>query len=285
MKKYSLAAIVGGLALAAVPAGAVTTTFQFNSDTPVISNGGTFGDKYVFTEVGGISNATIFGYSNATSGSTTGANFQTAELGQSTGTASVTGTNGATTIPLGLTVCNQNEGLGCGSPQHQVDNNNGFDFVLIEFSAKVDLTSLTLSTYQGNGSSDSQDFEYAYGTGAFPVITPGSTSVASLMGSATQVSCTTAGFNTLAKDNCDTGASNTYSNSTGFSSGANGATWVMIGAQDPNSGGSDYFKISQLVISTHNTVTATPEPGTFGLIGLALAGLGAASRKFKSSRS
>jgi hypothetical protein len=279
MKKFSWAAIFGGAILSVVSASASTTTFQFNTDTPATTNAGAFGDKYVFSETGGIATATIYGFSNATSGSITGTTFQTGEIGQSTGTANV---GGNPTMPLGITLCNQNEGLGCGSPQHQVDNNMGYDFVLIEFNTAVNLSSLTLSTYQGNGSSDSQDFSYITGSGSFPVINPGATTVASLMGSANQVNCTTAGFNTVALHSCDTGASNTYGGSQGFS--GNGVTWLMVGAQYVDAGGDDYFKISDLQISS-NTQSATPEPGTFGLIGLALAGFGIYGRKRKSRNS
>jgi len=291
MKKYSLAAIVGCAIISVVPASANSSTFMFGGSStaaPISTSGTGFGDSMTFGGgtggvSGGVANATIYAYSNSTSTTITGTTFQTAQLGQSTGTATVTGTDGNKTIPLGLTDCNQYEGLNCGSPQHQVSNNEGYDFVLIEFSAAVDLSSLTLSTYQGNGSSDSQDFSYVYGTGADPTITPGSTTVASLMGSATQVNCTTAGYNTLALSNCDTGASNTYGSAQGF--GGNGATWVMIAAQDPNTGGNDFFKISDLTVTTYNGTQATPEPGTFGLIGLALAGLGIAGRKLKLGKS
>lgn len=284
MKKYSLAAIIGGAVLSVASASANTSTFQFNTATPTWTNAGAFGDSALFS--GSVANATVFAYSNATSSSTTGTTFQTAELGQSTGTAAVTGTNGSTTIPLGLTVCNQNETLNCGSPSHQVDNNTGYDFVLIEFSAAVNLNSLTLSTYQGTSplGTDSQDFTYAYGTGAFPTIATGTsgTSVSTVMSATdhvTTVNCVTAGFNTKALDNCDTGASNTYTPTQGF--GGNGVTWVMIGAQYPDAAGNDYFKISSLTVST-NSISATPEPATFGLIGLALAGLGVYGRRRKS---
>jgi hypothetical protein len=61
-------------------------------------------------------------------------------------------------------------------------------------------------------------------------------------------------------------------------------TYLLIGASVPDAGTTtDSFKLNTLTVN--NVVTATPEPATFGLLGLALTGLGVYGRKRKPGRS
>ncbi len=273
--------------LSVTPAGASTSTFQFSVYNPISSTNGNsgyqnnFGNSLTFGggtngASGGVANATVFAWDTGTFNSTNGTTFQPGQIGDATGTGTYNNNN--PNMPLGLTDCNQYEGANCGSPMHQVSNEYGYDFVLIEFGAAVNLNSITLSTYQGV-SGDSQDFTYVAGTGANPTINSnGTTSVSSLLAGATTVNCNTYFGST--NYNCTTGASNTYGSSQNFS--GNDVTWLLIGAADPVGSSTDYFKISDLQISTYNA-PSVPEPSTFGLIGLALVGLGIYGRKRKSA--
>jgi hypothetical protein len=49
---------------------------------------------------------------------------------------------------LGLASCNNTgEGAGCSNPEHQVDNNGSYDFVLFVFNGTVDPTSILINPY------------------------------------------------------------------------------------------------------------------------------------------
>ncbi len=64
-------------------------------------------------------------------------------------------------------------------------------------------------------------------------------------------------------------------------------TSLLVGAAVGES--TDAFKVTELVLNNGSGGTgsggSTPEPGTFGLIGLALTGLGIAGRKLKLGKS
>ena len=180
----------------------------------------------------------------ATAWSVTGnndTNFQTATLGQYSG--------------LGLGVCNQVElkaSGGCGAPQHEVDDNGQYDFVLFSFSSPVTSVTITINPVCDCNT----DASYYVGNGINPL---GDT--LAQLGTATTSNETTA----------DTTRTITLS---GLGSGV---TSVLFGASIL--GTNNYFKIESLSVTEGITTSTTPEPATFGMAGIALVGLGVVGRK------
>jgi hypothetical protein len=253
MKKYSLAVIVGGAILSVVPASANSTTFNF-ANVQAGSTGNSYGNSLSFT-VGGITvTETAFYVAAGYTGST------------KFGAAAVDNYSGST---LGLGVCSPNDpgGTGCGSPSHQVDNAVGDEFILFTFSGgTVGLgtgSSIQVANYapDPNGSGTAVDLTYY---SASTAIVAGTTTMSSETGAHT------------VDANAGSGVTVTDSNLIGGN-----ITYLLIGAA-VNDSVDDAFKVNSLTVNTSNSVTATPEPATFGLIGLALAGLGVYGRKRKS---
>jgi len=170
---------------------------------------------------------------------------------------------------LGLGVCNNNEGgAGCGSPQHQVDNNNGADdFVLFVFSTPVNISSISLVQYANDlgsgGSNDASnvDMNFTYWTGS---------SLSSLLG-------------TSPADGTNVTVSNCTSQGVICSEAIapQDVSYLLVAASYDTNQTDDFFKISGIDANK----IATPEPASFGMIGLALLGLGfAGRRKFLSGK-
>lgn len=157
----------------------------------------------------------------------------------------------------GLGVCNPNEQSGCSSPQHQIDNYSGMDFVLLGFNAAVSLGDLGVQNYgnpKGTGSAD-VDMSYAVLSSA---------QESSLLAGTLAFSSLT--FTT----DLGSGSSASYNlNTTG--------QYVLIGTAvtkyygDGTSGSAtpDAFKIQNLSVTS---LSATPEPSTFLLIAPLMAG-------------
>jgi hypothetical protein len=160
------------------------------------------------------------------------------------------------------------EGVGCGSPQHQIDNTNGaYEFMLFRFNVPVDLKSITLLDYQGT----SMDMSYWTGT-----TTPSTTTVGSLLSSFSSqknVPCVVGG----AQPSCAGNVGGTYSTITDTVSGSD-VLYLLVAASFNTGTTDDTFKVEALNISN-----ATPEPATFGLAALTIAGLALISRKRKLS--
>lgn len=278
MKKYTLAAILGGAMLAVVPASASSTTFNFTSGTNnsnmssySVTNGITVTAVAVYAE------GTSSGPNTGTSG-----DFQTGEVGEY---------NGA-----GMGVCESQTGDNCASPNHQINNGadttlsggNGsgpdaFEFVLFQFvNANVNLSQITLGNFGTTGSS-SDPFLATY----FVSNSTDSLSQMQAALSATTVGglANTNGFGTAVQTTC---SGTCTVNATGVNEtiAGNGTTYLLFGASTASANvGNEFFKVQDLTVSSYNTVTSTPEPSTFGLIGLALTGIGIAIRKSRSNRS
>ena len=157
----------------------------------------------------------------------------------------------------GLTVCSQPEGQGCGSPYHQVDNSNGVEFVLFQFSSPVNLSSVSLYVYAaiGNNGSDADMTYYTATTGLTTNTTLGS------LGAGTNVNQNCAGNN---------GTACTGQILTDALTGTN-VSYLLVGASVPNTDGvTDAFKINSLTVTT-------PEPATLGTIALAMVLMGLAA--------
>ncbi len=125
--KLAAAALTLATAIAVTaPASAAPVTFNF------LTSGGTnVGNSYgnVRTYTNGGLTLTV------TSWSTTGGSgaLQSSQTGWFNG--------------YGLGVCNRSEGTGCGSPAHQLDNDNARDFILFRLSATVDPTNVSINPY------------------------------------------------------------------------------------------------------------------------------------------
>jgi hypothetical protein len=174
---------------------------------------------------------------------------------------------------LGLGICNGQEGsLDCSDPNHQVDNASTYDFMLFQFSSggnpvAVDLVSILLNPYcnQGNGcpvGGWDRDATYYAGNHAAGL---------DLTGVADSSGLPALGF----------GAAQNIFNSPGLSGITNTLSghgnMLLFGSLDPRDDSPDRFKIGALTVSS-----PVPEPATFGLIGFALVGIGAAYRARRS---
>jgi MYXO-CTERM domain-containing protein len=157
---------------------------------------------------------------------------------------------------LGLAVCNHTgEGANCDNPEHQVDNNGSYDFVLFTFNTVVDPVNIVINPYD----TWDRDVTYWIGNTGTNLSTIG---LAGLGG---------AGFGgRIDDDSTSSSAARTV-----LLGGGNGNA-LLFGARLSGNNDDDYidrFKIESLTVST------APEPATFGLAGLALVGLGLLRRR------
>jgi hypothetical protein len=251
MKNYFLVALTGLVAIGAIPGNASTGTFTFTSAN---NTGNSYGDVLNFTPTitggtfSGLTNVAVTAYSTNAISTTT--NVYTAAVDEYSGN--------------GLGVCGTLEGTGCGNPQHQVDNTGGgYEFVLFKFSTPVNLSSVTLLDYQGTD----MDMSYWSGNTAPP-------------NNLTNVNDTQflSNFGAQANDACagNCGSGDTITDTLA----GNNVTYLLIAAAYNSGNNNDTFKIQNVTV---NSLTATPEPGTFGLIGIALAGIGLIARNRKQN--
>ncbi len=171
---------------------------------------------------------------------------------------------------------------GCTAPSHQIDDSGDYEFILLTFSAPVNISSISLANFGGLSSQtqtqqlDALGFTYWANPSSESQIVAGGTTV--LCGSGGAAACPTEEGTGGGIGSTD-GANGSWI--TGF--GANGQATLnsvtsLLIAADLNES-DDFFKLQGIQASK----TATPEPATFGLVGLSLVGLGIYRRGRKSN--
>jgi PEP-CTERM motif len=243
LMKAILICLGAGLLLATAPfAGATTVNF-----TTGTSSDGTMGNSLCYNSSGASTacngnqflTVTAWGVTGGAGNDTT---FQQGALGHYAGTN------------LGLGVCNQIEGVGCSSPQHEVDNSGHLDFVLFTFNSSVNAAQVVLNPVCDCGFTDS-----TYYTG-------------NLSGSISGKSLSQLGGLGLSGPTSQPGGN---SQQTVTISGiAGGVNSILIGADvNPNAPhfNQDFFKIGSI---TYTPGSSVPEPGSLTSLGLGLGLLG-----------
>lgn len=251
-------------ALCATPAMAGTIAWDFTGS----NSSGSFGNTRTFTSGGITITATAWGFTWG-SGNTA---LESAALGQ---------------WSTGLGVCDRAEGSGCSDPSHQVDNEGYDNFVLFQFSAPVDITTVTIDPY---GTWD-RDVSYWAGNVVGTLNLDGKT----------YANLAALGFGSRVDDD---GTTSSSSRNVAISGGAVNALLfgAQVGGQDPTSYtyncGSyqhprtctgtdysyDYFKISGLNATTvpPPDTNPVPEPGTVVLLGTGVAALAVRYRRARA---
>jgi hypothetical protein len=219
-------------------AGASSFTFDFT--TGPSNPGSGLGNVRTFTSASGDLTVTVTAWGVTGNNNTT---FQAGQLGQWSG--------------LGLGDCDAREHVNCGSPDHQVDNAEAYDFVLFQFDTPVVADTVTIQPY---GTWD-RDVTYYTGNTANSLDLTGKT-LAQLNG-----------IGLTDRQNDDSTTSSLARMVTLSSIQGNA---LLFGARVGGDNSTDYFKISGLTVEIPDGATqqATPEPAALGLIGGALVGIG-----------
>jgi hypothetical protein len=176
----------------------------------------------------------------------------------------------------------------CASPDHQIDNAaSEYEFILYTFTTPVSLTSLQLANF------DSGTTQSGYNMSNTIILNPtingnGSITIADSGTGVYNENCTDS--NNLTTTTCGGSIGDTTGVTLSLTSGTDPTltetfstsqlvTSFLIGASIASGQSADLFKVQDI-----NANIATPEPASFGMIGMALLGLGLAGRKKFQSR-
>lgn len=144
---------------------------------------------------------------------------------------------------------------------HTIDNQNGYDFLVLQFDQAVSLTSTKLALFSlGNSTDGDMSIGWGTQTGAWnKALGLNGTSETNL----------DAMFAPLAESTGGNGVRNLN-----LGSGAKGNLW-LIGASQSNRDGIDAFKLASITV---NTVAAVPEPATWAMMLIGFTMVAGASR-------
>jgi hypothetical protein len=251
---------------------------QFNNSTNIYSNTTTALSSTSITVYGGALSASGVLSANGTLN-------QSANVGEYGG--------------AGVGICDSSDGgSGCNSPEHQIDDGSSIvnsvqqststDFLLLQFSSAVNLNSATLMLGNfgcGNGAGITGcNMDLQYWTSTTSLTNSGASSnLTTMLSNLTGKTDTTLANNFTSDGTINTAngiANGATATDTLAASGLNGVTYLLIAAAGTAANPS-YFKVQDLQINAQ--YSAAPEPATFGMIGLALAGLGVARRRKRNS--
>jgi MYXO-CTERM domain-containing protein len=272
MKTFSLIFLA---ALAVSPMLATTADFSFTGadGSPTCSTCGTGtvsaqGGTQVFSSAGSTDTATVTAWIASYSGGDLG----TADVGYYSG--------------AGVGVCEG--GASCNTPVHQIDNSTEYEIMEIQFTTPVSISSITLGNY-GTDETKTNMSSTIWASDSSTVSTSTALTVASTsltgFGAGDSSTCT----NITGTPNCDTNGqslSGTVDTISVSGSSFSDVTTLLIAAKIGDSGqNSDFFKVQAINSSSATTGggTATPEPATFCMAGLALVGLGLYGRRRKAN--
>jgi hypothetical protein len=153
---------------------------------------------------------------------------------------------------------------------HQIDNSGGYtDFVMLQFSRAVQLTSATLNTYgisYNGGTSYDSDLSIL-NLGA--LMTPPSAWNSSVNLASAPFGTNNTSLWTQTPDG--TGSRTAMLNTSAFSQ-----VWLISAAQLPTNNRNDGFKLAQLVV---NATPAVPEPATWAMLMIGFGAIGATLRR------
>jgi hypothetical protein len=263
--KHQVLKLIFGVSLAVATSGIASATTAYDNYTNLNGGGGVSlsGFNSCTTTANG---STSTGCPVKISGASAfyfGTNTTTAETGASIGAYSGYGLGicsaGDSSFTGGTTTgtCSSSDG------QHQIDNKNGYEALLITFSAAVNISSFNLAVFNISGTA-SANADLTYWTN--PVTITGSTTISSL-GTGTSVNA--AGLGTC--NPCTVNDAIT----------ANGVTSILIMASTTD-GKVDGFKLSDIGL---NAVTsATPEPASMVMLGSGLLACAAMLRRRMSQK-
>jgi hypothetical protein len=188
--------------------------------------------------------------------------------------------NGLGICSVGDSGYNTTSPNGCNPPSHQVDDSGDYEFMLLTFSAPVNINSISLANFGGNSGTESTNLNEM---GFTYWVDPSGES--KIIAGGTTVLCATGGAAACPTSEGDGGGIGTTAASGTWTSGfgANGQATLstvtsLLIASDLNET-DDYFKVQGI----NGARTATPEPATFGMLGLALVGFGIYRRGRKSN--